>query len=229
MLGPCYPIAKAAVAVVARPVRHAVHHVVRRAAYHAPPRPAAVPRPQPAVDCVRQPGALPAGSGATPVLAVPALAAASPGAGSAARIGAASAGAGLSGGAGAMAAIAAAAGLALGGATIASTMPFLFAADAVPLPSPAGMTDTLRVVRLAGELPSFMTGAPDLVGPNQFLLPPGSAMPDMPPGAPSGSNSPEVPDAVAVPEPTSLALLGLGSLGTILARRRFRRAGLRQP
>ncbi len=78
MLGPCYPIAQAALGAVARPLRHIARHWaghgVGHGAHHPPVHHAALPHiaaphaAGPAIMCARMPGLLPAG----PLSAAPA-------------------------------------------------------------------------------------------------------------------------------------------------------------
>ena len=60
MLVPYLPIAKLAATALARPARHAVHHVVRRVVRpaHAQPAVMAALHPNPAVQCLQKPGEL---------------------------------------------------------------------------------------------------------------------------------------------------------------------------
>ena len=226
MPGPCIPIAKVAAAAVARPIRHAAQHVVARVVRHARPRTAAVaaPRPSPALQCLQKPGALPAG----PAAAAPALrsVAASPLAAQSARLGAKAAGFGLaSGGMG----IAAAAGLAVGGAMMATTLPSLSSADAVPLALTADdAPDTMRMLRLAETIPGLASsGLPSsLLLPNQTRSLANTSVPEarsVSPAREQGAPSP-ISESLAenamvdVPEPASLVLLGLGGLGALITR-----------
>ena len=242
MLAPCLPIAKLATTALARPARHVVHHVVRSVVRHAHPRPAvmAAPRPNPAAQCLQKPGELPAGPGT----AAPALrsAAVLPGAGTArlstkaagARLATGGVGAASAGGwAGLLAAVAAAAGLAIGGAMMASTIPSTPPPDTAPLARAADdVQDTMRMFRLAEAIPGFAsprmpmnltlpdqprssasTGAPGM-GPNDRLADPATQRP---------ATAPDEAAPVNVPEPGSIALLGLGGLGALLTRRWCRR------
>lgn len=239
MPAPCFPIAKLVTTVITHPARHAMHHVVRRVVRHAHPRPTGMtaPRPSPAVQCLQKPGVLPAGPGAS----APAQrsAATLPGAG-VARLGAGAAGAGAatggvgaasaSGGAGMLASIVAAAGLAIGGVMMTSIIPSTPSPGTRPLAQAANdVQDTMRMFRLTEAIPGFASlGLPtNLTLPNQPGTPADTNAPslepsDVPAGPATQMLAFAMPDEVApvsVPEPASIALLTLGSLGALLTRR----------
>lgn len=210
MLGPCIPIAKVVTAVVTRPARHAIHHVVARVARHSRPRVGmvATPRPSPAPQCLQKPGALPAGPGP----AAPALrnAGTSPSVGRAARLGAGTAGSALAagssgaasagGGAGTLAAMVAAAGLAMGGAMMASTTPSTPTPDTSALVRADDVQDTMRIFRLAEAIPGIASsGLPTgLTLPDRLRSPSDAGTPAARPGGPSAGPTTPVP-AAALP------------------------------
>ncbi len=238
MLGPCYPIAQAALGAVVRPLRHTVrhwaHHGTGHGARHVPVHHAAVPHiaaPQaagPMIACAKMPGSLPAGQ-------LPAAAAGPAGSGAVAGPIGGVAGSGYAGSGGmfgsaglaaAAAPLAAAALIAAGlvtGAMARPNQPFRFEQPASQPVAMASMTPPVIVK------PASNAFSPDLsfpetpvtlaAGPQPSVTTPNllEQMPEVSASS-TGRSAGSDTGSTAVPEPASLALLGFCVVSALAAR-----------